>query len=289
VFVTLATRILLYALVLELSEVVMQEQVKALRGRYSGHDWTPISVGCSGALVYRLVGPTDLYVKVGNLTNNRDAGYGLGAEAERLRWLANVGIPTPELVDYGVAIDCAWLVTTAVPGRSAAERWPADQRPKVIDALADFTRTLHSLPTKDCPFEQSLAVSLPACAQTVGQDLLDLDRLDPAYTGWTPQQLLDEAYATVPAFEDLVVCHGDLCLPNVLLDPDTLMVTGLIDVGRLGRADRYSDLALATRSISSAQNPQYSVHHADRYLSRYGIEQADTDRVTFYRLLDQFS
>jgi kanamycin kinase len=111
------------------------------------------------------------------------------------------------------------------------------------------------------------------------------------WTGSTPRTRIghrNKAYATVPAFEDLVVCHGDLCLPNVLLDPDTLRVTGLIDVGRLGRADRYADLALATRSIASAQNPQYSVHNADRYLSRYGIEQADTNRVTFYRLLDQF-
>ncbi|MGX9899074.1 APH(3') family aminoglycoside O-phosphotransferase [Arthrobacter sp. SA17] len=266
----------------------MEEEVKTLRRRYSDHHWTPISVGCSGALVYRLDGASDLYVKVGNRTNNRDGGFDLGAEAERLRWLASVGIPTPEVVDYGISNDCEWLVTTAVLGRSAAEPWPADKLPKVVDALADFTLTLHSLPIEDCPFERPLAVTMPAAAHAVGQHLVDLDRLDPVYAGWTPQQLLKEAYASVPAFEDLVVCHGDLCLPNVLLDPDTLMVTGLIDVGRLGRADRYADLALATRSIASGQNPQYSVHHADRYLTRYGVEQADTNRITFYRLLDQF-
>jgi aminoglycoside phosphotransferase len=264
------------------------EQVKKLRRRYSGHDWTPINMGCSGALVYRLAGATDLYVKVGNLTNSLETGYDLGAEAERLCWLAKVGIPTPEVVEYDISEDCAWLVTTAVPGRSAAEDWPADQRTNVIDAVAGFTRSLHDLPIEDCPYERNLAVIMPAADHAVRQHLVDLDRLDPAYAGWTPQRLLDEAYATVPASEALVVCHGDLCLPNVLLDPDTLRVTGLIDVGRLGRADRYADLALATRSIASAQNPQYGVHHADRYLTHYGVEQADTNRVTFYRLLDQF-
>jgi aminoglycoside phosphotransferase len=129
---------------------------------------------------------------------------------------------------------------------------------------------------------------MPAADHTVRQELVDLERLDATYAGWTPQRLLDGLYSTVPTFEDLVVCHGDLCLPNVLLDPDTLTVTGIIDVGRLGRADRYADLALVTRSIASAQNPQFGVHHADRYLTRYGIEQADTNRTTFYRLLDQF-
>ncbi|MGN7200390.1 APH(3') family aminoglycoside O-phosphotransferase [Arthrobacter sp. SAFR-044] len=266
----------------------MEEQVKTLRRQYSGHGWTPISIGCSGALVYRLDGATDLYVKVGGLTNKHDAGYDLGAEAERLRWLAKVGIPTPEVVEYDVSDDCAWLVTTAIAGRSAAEHWPADQRTNVIDALADFTRTLHDLPIEDCPYERNLAVIMPAAEHAVRQHLVDLDRLDPAYVDWTPQQLLDELFATVPTSEDLVVCHGDLCLPNVLLDPDTLTITGLVDVGRLGRADRYSDLALVTRSITSAQNPQYGLHHADRYLTRYGIEQADTNRLTFYRLLDQF-
>jgi len=41
---------------------------------------------------------------------------------------------------------------------------------------------------------------------------------------------------------DLAVCHGDFCLPNVVLDPETLVVTGILDVGRLGIADRHLDL-----------------------------------------------
>lgn len=64
-----------------------------------------------GRASYGLDGATDLYVKVGNLTNNRDTGYDLGAEAERLRWLAKVGISTPEVVAYDISEDCAWLVT----------------------------------------------------------------------------------------------------------------------------------------------------------------------------------
>ena len=38
----------------------------------------------------------------------------------------------------------------------------------------------------------------------IRQHLVDLERLDPTFAGWTPQQLLDELLSTVPTFEDLV-------------------------------------------------------------------------------------
>ncbi len=43
---------------------------------------------------------------------------------------------------------------------------------------------------------------------------------------------------------DMVVCHGDPCMPNFMVDPKTLQCTGLIDLRRLGTANRYADLAL---------------------------------------------
>ncbi|MFZ2014334.1 MAG: phosphotransferase, partial [Nocardioides sp.] len=87
---------------------------------------------------------------------------------------------------------------------------------------------------------------------------------------------------------DLVVCHGDACLPNFLADPETLEITGMVDVGRLGVADRHLDLALAVRSISSAElNPAYGPAAAETMLAAYG-RAADPWRLDFYRLLDEF-
>jgi aminoglycoside phosphotransferase len=85
-----------------------------------------------------------------------------------------------------------------------------------------------------------------------------------------------------------VVCHGDACLPNFLLDPDSLAVTGMIDVHRLGVADRHLDLALATRSISDTTlNPAYGAPAAEAMLAAYG-RAADPWRLHFYALLDEF-
>ena len=47
----------------------------------------------------------------------------------------------------------------------------------------------------------------------------------------------------------LVVCHGDACAPNTLIDDDG-RCCGHVDLGDLGVADRWADLAVATLSLA---------------------------------------
>ena len=234
--------------------------------------WEQVTVGRSGASVYRRNG---VYRK-----QSTDPRADLTGEGERLVWLRSHGIPAPEVFDCRPGL----LITAEVPGRSAADPWPVEARARIIDALADLTRTLHALPTSQCPFDRRLAVTIP---EALTADV-DLDDLDSERASWTRDHLVAELLATRPRHEDLVVCHGDLCVPNVLFDPDTCQVSGVIDTGRLGVADRWVDLAIATRSLTGDLNPQYGPWAADRYLKRYGVE-ADHAKIGFYRLLDEFS
>ena len=229
-------------------------------------------MGRSGAAVARSNGR---YRKV-----SADPRHDLVGEGERLTWLRAHGIPAAEVLDCRPG----FLLTAEIPGRSAAEDWPAERRPAVMDALAAVTRALHALPVNECPFDRRLAVAVPtALAADLDGAVLDAER-----SGWSRDRLVAELLATRPDEEDPVVCHGDLCLPNVLLDPETAQVTGVVDVGRLGVADRWADLAVATRSITSDLNPQFGPADADRYLARYGIAP-DQKKIDFYRLLDEFA
>jgi kanamycin kinase len=266
----------------------------SLTARYRDHAWAPVTVGESGARVFRLDPPRSaagggLYVKITPRTGHPDPGLDVRAEVDRLRWLSAQGIPVPEVVDTGTTGDGgAWMVTRAAAGRSAAEPWPEHRRAAVVDAVADMARALHALPAASCPFDRSLRVAVAHARRAAAAGLVDLDDLDPERRGWTAERLLAELDATLPETEDLVVCHGDYCLPNVLLDPDTCAVTALVDVGRLGLADRYADLALAVRSLAShPRNAQFGPPYAERFLARYGAHPPDHRRVAFYQLLDE--
>ncbi|BCJ28298.1 putative streptomycin phosphotransferase [Actinocatenispora sera] len=247
-----------------------------------GGVWERVTVGLSGAVVERR---GDVYRK-----RSTDPRHDLVGEGERLNWLRQQGFPAAEVLECRPGL----LVTAALPGRSAADDWPATARPSIVDGLADLTRELHALPVAACPFDRRLAVTVPEALVPEVDPAGLAAEVDPGGlaaegTRASRARLTAELLATRPATEDPVVCHGDLCVPNVLFDPDTYRPTGVIDVGRLGVADRWCDLAIATRSLTAADlNPQYGPWAAARFLARYGIA-ADAARIAFYRLLDEFA
>ena len=113
---------------------------------------------------------------------------------------------------------------------------------------------------------------------------LDEGRIEPArdfhpeFSHLSAREAIEQLERTRPGSEQLMVCHGDYCLPNVLIEADS--ATGFVDLGELGVADRWWDLAVATWSVTWNLGPGYE----DLFLREYGIEW-DHDRVEFYRLL----
>ena len=57
-----------------------------------------------------------------------------------------------------------------------------------------------------------------------------------------------ELHCRGPPIDRLVVCHGDACAPNTLIDDDG-RCCGHVDLDALGVADRWADLAVATMSL----------------------------------------
>ncbi len=85
--------------------------------------------------------------------------------------------------------------------------------------------------------------------------------------------------AQAPPVDQLVVCHGDACAPNTLLTDDGAW-SGHVDLGALGEADRWADLAVATWSAEWNYGPGWD----DHLLASYGAHP-DPARIAYYRLL----
>lgn len=261
------------------------------RSRLRG-DWHAVATRSYGTRIYRVHNRHTYYVKTtphvgaSSVPPDRDHRFDPAAEAERLVWLRGNGFPVPEVVEVGTDERLAWLVTTGLPGvEPMTAGWTPDQRLSIVDTVATLVRELHALPVAGCPFDMSLRVTLPWAHRAATEGLVDLDDLDPEHAGWSERQLLAKLQATAIPPEDLVVCHGDLCLDNVLVDPDTLALTGVLDVGRLGVADRWRDLAILLRTF---REPGWDdATHTGRALRRYGTS-VDDERLRFYLLLDEF-
>jgi streptomycin 3"-kinase len=184
----------------------------------------------------------------------------------------------------------ACLITRAVLGVPASELdAPALQRawPSIVVAV----RALHDLATDRCPFDRTLSQMMPLARASVAEDRVVVGFLPEALQRTPPTQILDQIETELPVRlaqerTQLVVCHGDLCLPNILVDPATGQVTALIDLGRVGTADPYGDIALLLATARHTWSDEAMARRADQEFSEiYGTE-LDAERQDFYLRLD---
>lgn len=207
-----------------------------------------------------------------------DGSPPLRAEADRLRWAAG-RLPVPALIEHGVEAGCEWLLTTALPGRPAVDPELMGDPAALVPRLARALRAFHETPAADCPFRFDLDRALPAVRARVAAGLVDPARhLHAEFEALGVVGALAELEAMRPESEDLVLCHGDYCLPNILFTEGGS--GGFVDLGELGVADRWWDLAVATWSLDWNLGPGWEA----AFLAAYGV-QPDPGRTRYFRLL----
>ncbi len=207
------------------------------------------------------------------------AGRAIPDEAQKVRWAA-AWLPVPEVVEYGSDGETDWLMTLPLPGFSAVDHPWATERPRdLVVALAEGLRAFHeAVKVADCPFESGGDVALAQARARVAAGLVDPARFHREHAGLSPQAALERLLATVPEPGHEVVCHGDYCAPNAFLTDGR--VTGYLDLGRVGVADPWWDLAVGSWSCTWNFGPG----HEKLFLSVYGVG-VDEQRLAWYRLL----
>ena len=212
-------------------------------------------------------------------------------ESAMLTWLDGK-LPAPKVICHEVENDVSYLLMTRVKGKMTCDAEYINDPDLLVDILADGLKQLWSIDINDCPCDNRLDERLKTAKYIVQNNQVDLDNLEPETFGENgfkdPAELLVWLKENRPA-EDVVLSHGDYCLPNIFAKGNT--VCGFIDLGKAGLADRYQDIAIGYRSLKHNLGGLYGGHEpidydANIFFERLGIEP-DWEKIRYFTLLDE--
>ena len=212
-------------------------------------------------------------------------------ELQMMRWL-NGKIPVPNIIEHISECKYSYLLMTKCSGQMSCARQYMIDPVKQTGLLAEALHQLWSIPTEGCPCNWSLERRLKKAAENVAAGKVDTDNAQPDTFGnggfKNPEALLSWLIDNRPP-ETPVVSHGDFCLPNIFINDHGL--TGLIDLGKAGTADKWQDIALCCRSLSNNYSGMYDGIKYSGFREEMlfdALEIApDQELIRYYRLLDE--
>lgn len=207
-----------------------------------------------------------------------ESSIDLSEERIRLEWAVRY-TSVPVVLNHGAEIDGSWLLTRGLPGESAVSSPWLSEPEAAVRAIGAGLRAFHdALPVTECPFSWSITDRRNDIHRQARSGRIDPSRWHSDHRALTLDQALARLQRSPPE-DDLVVCHGDMCPPNTIICSQG-QCTGHVDLGSMGMADRWADLAVATWSTTW----NYGHGWETTLLDAYGIDP-DPSRSAYYRLL----
>ncbi len=259
----------------------LPKEIKTILGN---QEYTRNNIGMSASEV--LIFP-EYVLKVQDRTAETDN------ERDIVEWL-NGRIAVPNIAAYCVENDKAYTLMTRVTGKMLCDEEFLNDSSRLIKLMAEGLRILWDVKVDGCGLRVSrLEERLKKARQNVENGLVDVLDAESETFGEggyaNPEALLQWLEQNRPQ-EDIVLTHGDFCLPNIFAENDK--ISGFIDLGKMGPADRWQDLALALRSLKHNALGVYNNGKAyfnfepQMLLDELGIEM-DEEKYKYYLLLDQ--
>ncbi len=190
------------------------------------------NIGHSGSTVLTF---DDMVLKIEPHTSNIDEAV------ETMRWMAE-RVPVPQVLRYEVVDEKSYLLMSKVEGKMSCDPYYMEHPDEMVGLLAEGLKMLWSADISGCRQSWSLEGDLEKVRESLDREW------EPGKTVVSPNGEVLESPEEVMAWleknkpeVELALSHGDYCLPNVFLKDGN--VSGFIDLGASGVADKYLDIA----------------------------------------------
>lgn len=237
-----------------------------------GYNISDINIGCSDTNVYKASKDNEiLFLKIGKAPL-------LSKEYVSLMWLKGK-LPVPDCVYFTNDAEKEYLITKAVKGEMSCSDKNLKSPEETIKLLAKAIKLIQNVEISNCPFRSDLTYKLGVAEFNVKNKLLSA-----APISEIGKELKD--YNSILSYlqnnkpkEELVFSHGDTSLPNIFFNKGK--VSGFIDVGECGVADKWFDIAICYKSIR--RNFPNRQDLLDLFLSELSLKYSTT--IEYYLTL----
>lgn len=220
----------------------------------------------------------------------QNTGHEAENEYQMMSWLHGK-LSVPKVLAYEKDDRNSWLLMSRCPGEAACAEKYMKEPDRQIKLLAQGLKNLWRIDIADCPSDCRLKHKLAQASYYVEHGLVDIENTEPDTFGkngfQNPAKLLQWLYDNQPE-EELVLSHGDYCLPNIFLSEQKI---SYIDLGKTGIADKWCDIALCYRSLSHNYSGAYHGRSYtgldDQLLFRELGLTPDWKKIRYYILLDE--
>ena len=240
------------------------------------------SVGLSGSSILLF---SDKVLKIQD--NSDEADH----EVRAMQWLEG-HLSVPKIIVHEFSGNKSYLLMTRAVGQMSCSEYYLDDSEKLTSMLAQALHELWKIDISDCPLDRSLERKLEMARYRVKNNLVDMENVEPDTFGpdgfEDPEALLQWLIAHKPT-EELVLSHGDFCLPNIYIEDEKKI--SFIDLGRTGVADKWQDIALCYRSLKYNYDGKYGGKEYPGYepnmlFDKLGLAP-DWEKIRYYILLDE--
>ena len=235
-----------------------------------------IDIGCSGDSVTEIIKKDNIYYMKESKSGKLDREYYI------CHYLKDK-LPVPEVAYFLNTNDESILITKKLPGEMICSDDIFDNMHRVIELAAQGIKMLQSINIDDLTIINSLDKKLAVAKYNLDKKLVNTSDMNESniHKFGSIENAYNYLINNKIEESDLCFSHGDLSLPNIFYENDR--ITGFLDLGEAGIADKWYDIAILVKSLRR----NYKTDEAEKYLFKCLDIKPNYEKIEYYILLTE--